>query len=291
MLNEDLIPVAAAHAGLPLHVAYALLQMESNGANVFGSDAGGMFKGEAVTKAKYDTMVKAVAAGHASNGVGPTQITWPGYFPDAKAKGYELWDPLSNMKYGFKLLAFYAHLGWQEAGARYNGKTSYGKTFARRVDEWKLKLEVPTVAKVTWRGKKFDSRTRDMLVELDRLVGPKIQILPTQGSYSTGTAASAGTHAGGGACDLSVAELTADQIKLVVFLARRVGFAAWHRLPSEGDWGAHIHMIACECDDLSPSAERQVTSYRIGKSGLASNKADKHKALGAPVTVWEAYKK
>lgn len=146
------------------------------------------------------------------------------------------------------------------------------------------------MAKVTWRGVKLDSRTRDMLVEVDRLVGPNVQIKPTQGSYSTSTPASAGTHSGGGACDLSVAELTADQIKLVVFLLRRVGFAAWHRTPSEGDWGAHIHCIAVGCSDLSGAAARQVVDYKAGKNGLATHKVDKHKALGAPVTTWESYK-
>jgi len=85
---------------------------------------------------------------------------------------------------------------------------------------------------VEWRGKKFDPQTRDMLVELDKLVGPNVQIKPTQGSFSSGVAASAGTHSGAGAVDLSVASLSLDQINLVVFLMRRLGFAAWHRVPS-----------------------------------------------------------
>lgn len=144
--------------------------------------------------------------------------------------------------------------------------------------------------KATWRGKTFDARTVLMLKEVDRLVGPNVQIRPTQGSYSTSVGASAGTHAGGGAVDLSVSELTDWQVQLVVFLMRRVGFAAWHRSATEGNWAQHIHGIAIGCPDLSPSAKNQVAAYKAGKNGLANGKADKHKALGAPVTTFEAYK-
>lgn len=146
------------------------------------------------------------------------------------------------------------------------------------------------MTKYPWRGHNFDKQTRDMLIELDTLVGPYISIDPTQGSYSGGVSASAGTHDGGGACDLSVANLTAWQIDLVVFLARRVGFAAWHRSPSEGPWAAHIHCINKTAKDLSPSAKAQVVDYGKKLSGLASKKADRHKALEAPYeSTWASY--
>lgn len=149
------------------------------------------------------------------------------------------------------------------------------------------------MTKVTWRGKTFDAQTRDMLIELDKLVGPNLSIHPSQGSYSNGVAASGGTHSGGGAVDLSIGSvgLTPWQVDLVVFLARRVGFAAWHRTPSEGPWGEHIHMINKTCKDLSPSAKGQVTAYKAGLSGLASHKPDRHKALQAPTTAtWDSYR-
>lgn len=143
---------------------------------------------------------------------------------------------------------------------------------------------------VTWRGKKFDPQTREMLIEVDKLVGPDVQIKPTQGSYSSGVAASGGTHSGGGAVDLSVAALSPTQIDIVVFLLRRVGFAAWHRSPSEGPWGAHIHAIDKTAADLSPQARSQVVAYGNGKNGLANGRADKHKALRAPVSAtWQSY--
>jgi hypothetical protein len=150
------------------------------------------------------------------------------------------------------------------------------------------------MGKVSWRGHKFDEQTRDMLREVDKLVGPDIAIRPTQGSYSTSVGASAGTHAGGGAVDLSVggAGLTAFQVQLVVFLMRRVGFACWHRAPSEGNWASHIHAINKTAPDLSPAAKSQVAAFKKGLSGLASGKADKHKDLDASDTsTWASYRR
>ena len=146
------------------------------------------------------------------------------------------------------------------------------------------------MAKVKWRGHKFDAETAAMLRELDKLVGPHVPIRPTQGSYSTGVAASAGTHSGGGACDLSVQGLSTTQVQLVVFLARRIGFAAWHRSPSEGPWGDHIHLINKTCPDLAPAAARQVAAYKAKRNGLANDKPDKHRALDAPYeSTWDTY--
>lgn len=144
---------------------------------------------------------------------------------------------------------------------------------------------------VTWRGKKFDARTRDMLVEVDRLVGPHVPVRPSQGSYSNSVSASAGTHSGGGAVDLSAKDLTSFQKDLLVFALRRVGFAAWRRTPNEGKWNEHIHAIAIGGPDLASGAAKQVVAYKAGLSGLKSGKPDRHAALGAPVTTWEKYLK
>lgn len=146
------------------------------------------------------------------------------------------------------------------------------------------------MSRVTWRGHTFDTQTRDMLVELDKLVGPNVSIKPTQGSYSTGVGASAGTHAGGGAVDLSVAALSSFQVELVVFLARRLGFAAWHRLPGEGPWNQHIHMINKTAPGLSGAAQSQVMQYMSSRNGLANHGFDKHANLDAPRdATWKSY--
>lgn len=141
--NADVAIKAANDVGLPLVVAFALLDMESEGRNFFGSDAGGMFKGETVTQAKFEAMEKAVAAGKPSNGVGPTQVTWHGFFPQARAQGLKLWLPYDNMVFGFKLIKGYLDKypgDYQKVGRLYNGKDSYGNTFVRVVGEWKSRL-------------------------------------------------------------------------------------------------------------------------------------------------------
>lgn len=150
-VNVDDAVEAASVMGVPLYAAFALMQMESGGQNIFGHDVGGMFSGLAVTEDRYITMTRAVANGHKSNGVGPLQLTYSGFFPDAEHQGYNLWIPLDNFKYGFKLLmSFYIRYGtWQKAGAKYNGSDSYGVLFNQRVNTWleRLKAAQPDVKK------------------------------------------------------------------------------------------------------------------------------------------------
>lgn len=145
------------------------------------------------------------------------------------------------------------------------------------------------MSKAEFRGKTFDRRTVKMLIEVDRLVGPNVPIVPTQGSYSTSVSASGGTHAGGGAVDLSIKGMTPAQIICVVWTLRQVGFAAWFRPALKDKWPAHLHLIAIDCPDLSGSAKSQVEQYRKGTNGLADRKPDPHKDLELPVVNWETY--
>lgn len=142
--NVEVAIEAARAVGLPIHIAFALLDMESEGRNFFGSDSGGMFKGETVTQAKFEAMEKAVAAGKPSNGVGPLQITYRGFFPQARAQGLKLWEPYDNMLFGFKLIKGYLDRypnDLVKVGRLYNGKESYGITFKRVVGEWVARLK------------------------------------------------------------------------------------------------------------------------------------------------------
>lgn len=142
------------------------------------------------------------------------------------------------------------------------------------------------MAAVTFRGHRADPRSVRMIRAAEAVGGP---LTITQGSYSRSVGASAGTHSGGGAFDFSVRGLTNAQINRRVAALRTVGFAAWHRLPSQGPWPAHIHAIAVGCTDLSPQAARQVTALRNGRDGLADNGPDPHRGLGLPVVTFEHY--
>lgn len=145
--------------------------------------------------------------------------------------------------------------------------------------------------RVTWRDRTFDARTRDMLTEVQALVGTAIPIHPTQGSYSDGDL-SGNTHKGGGAVDLSVLHpraLSGAEIDEIVHAMRTVGFAAWYRTHPEWTGDRHIHGIAVDAPDLSEAAEDQVADLRRGRNGLASHGPDRHADMGLPVTTWEAY--
>jgi hypothetical protein len=144
------------------------------------------------------------------------------------------------------------------------------------------------VSRVQVQGFQTDARTAAMVTEAQKLGGP---LRITQGSYSRGVAASAGTHDGGGVIDFSVRGLTLSQINRRVKALRQVGFAAWHRLPAEGPWSAHLHAVAVGCPDLAPLAAGQVESLRRGRNGLRGQGLDRHRGLGVKVTTWEAYKR
>ena len=143
-------------------------------------------------------------------------------------------------------------------------------------------------SRTTYHGKTMNTRTRAMLVEAERRLGRQVGV--TQGSYNPGgVGASAGTHDGGGALDISVSGLTTAQRTATVKALRQVGFAAWLRTPAQGDWGYHIHAIAINDTDLSSGAQHQAGDYYLGRNGLANRAADD----GPQVTkvTWEEYQR
>ncbi|WP_424462862.1 hypothetical protein [Pseudoclavibacter helvolus] len=149
--NADAIVRAAVAVGLEVAIAAAIIQKESNGRNVYGHDRGGVFSTAALGK-PHDNLVtednfrdfrrRINQSGSISNGVGPAQITWKGYFPDAEAKGYKLWQAEDNIRYGLNLFA--GHLRGSgdivEAGRAYNGARQYGVDLANMVAAWRRRL-------------------------------------------------------------------------------------------------------------------------------------------------------
>lgn len=109
----------------------------------------------------------------------------------------------------------------------------------------------------------------------------------SQGSYNAGgVSASAGTHDGGGAVDLSVYGLgDLSDKKWHVKQGRLAGFAAWYRPTYPGLWNEHIHAIAIGDDELSSGARAQVSAYYNGRDGLAGNRVDPDPRL-REIKVW-----
>lgn len=143
-------------------------------------------------------------------------------------------------------------------------------------------------ARSTFRGVTVNVRTKAMLLEAERLYGSAVVL--TQGGYNPGgEAASAGTHDGGGALDISVNGVSSANRTLFLRKMRSVGFAAWLRTPDQADWPFHIHAEATSDPDLSSGAQHQIGDYYLGKNGLASGAPDDGPAVTK--VTWEEYQR
>lgn len=149
---------AAERTGLYLPAALALWEQENRGRNTYGNDSGGTFSTPGkddlpVTEENYAEFYDLVVnKGKKSNGVGPLQITYRGFHPQAKAQGLDLWDPADNGEFGFALLKGYKdkYKTWELARAAYKngaaaanaGKiTASERAYSRRVSEWEERLK------------------------------------------------------------------------------------------------------------------------------------------------------
>lgn len=196
--------------------------------------------------------------------------------------------------------AWQRHLGYEGLGANgIPGPTSLTKLGNNRF-EVQRKIRVGSV--VSYQGHTVNERTRAMLREADSKVSWGFSI--TQGSYRGCGGNSACTHAGGGAIDMSVnwsgdsAWHLTDRERYrawrTVRALRKVGFAAWLRVPSQCscNWAYHIHAVAVGDTDAHRQAADQVADYYKGRNGLANNGPDNTPdRFKASFTWWEAYRR
>lgn len=127
---------------------------------------------------------------------------------------------------------------------------------------------------VTLNGMAVNRRTAEMLFYAAELYGGSIDISGlglTQGSYTDALSASFGTHAGGGAVDLTVFlpgtfQPAYGELGRLIRALRTAGFAAWVRDLDELGPGSpiHIHAIAIGDTQLSPAALDQIHSPEYG---------------------------
>ncbi|MCB0218022.1 MAG: hypothetical protein KDH92_15370 [Chloroflexi bacterium] len=139
---------------------------------------------------------------------------------------------------------------------------------------------VEDYGRVTLNGETLNRRTLGMLETAMALyAGPADLKRVAQGSYTDAVEGSFGTHAGGGAVDLSIrnpaapAERLYDEVPALLRALRQAGFAAWYRDWDEVFPGSvpHIHAIAVGDAELSPAARRQLdgpAGYFRGFNGL-----------------------
>ncbi|MER6799621.1 peptidoglycan-binding domain-containing protein, partial [Amycolatopsis mediterranei] len=164
-----------------------------------------------------------------------------------------------------------------------------GKTSLEKLGEGRYTVTnaVSAGSQVTYHGQTLNTRTKAMLVAAEGKAG--FQVSLTQGSYNPGGVdASAGTHDGGGAMDISVSGMSSTTRNTLLKALRNVGFAAWYRTPAEG-FEYHIHAMAISDPDLSSGAQHQTGDYYLGMNGLAGRGADDGPQV-AKVT-WEEYQR
>ncbi|WP_033343239.1 peptidoglycan-binding protein [Catenuloplanes japonicus] len=163
-----------------------------------------------------------------------------------------------------------------------------GRTSLTRLGEGQFTLTriVSAGARTSHQGFPVNERTLAMLRAAQ--ARSALTFAVEQGSYSPGAdPTSAGTHDGGGALDLDAEALTAARRTAAVTALRQVGFAAWLRTPSQGDWPLHIHAVAISDPDLSAPAQKQTGAYYEGRNGLANNAADDGPRV--PKVTYEEY--
>lgn len=148
----------------------------------------------------------------------------------------------------------------------------------------------PNYKHIGFRGVTLNGRTIEMVNQAEAWA-KKHGVPPGwalyQGSFHSGTAASAGTHDGGGAIDLktTASGKSSKQIRVMVEALRRAGFAAYHRAAPA--WSPdHIHAIAIGDRELSSGARSQVREYFAGGDGLTGSAPDPHSAIGRPIPEW-----
>jgi hypothetical protein len=150
---------------------------------------------------------------------------------------------------------------------------------------------------ITINDHQLNQRTYEMLVYAQSLYDGAIDITDqaiTQGSYTNAVEASFGTHAGGGAVDLSVIDssdftVLYDELDSLIHALRQAGFAAWFRDFNDLYEGSpvHIHAIAIGDRELSLAAREQLAGpfgYFWGYDGLPQNdKIPQRDPHGGPI--------
>lgn len=137
------IVIEARKANIPVSIAFALIEQESNFRNVFGHDPvkmpEGVEKGSIVTKTKYIKYKKKRYA-NGAQGVGPAQLTYAGYQDQADRLG-GCWKPRYNIEVAFKAISsLIAEKGKFEGIRSYNGSgpaaVAYANSVIAKQEKW-----------------------------------------------------------------------------------------------------------------------------------------------------------
>jgi hypothetical protein len=115
-----MIAFACRKERLRYALGFAMVKKESNYQHIFGHDAGGLYPGEPVTRARYRRLRQRLkeTGGSGANGVGFTQVTYWTYIVNKPG----LWKKRPNIYFGINLFADYVRrLGERTGAGAYNG--------------------------------------------------------------------------------------------------------------------------------------------------------------------------
>lgn len=147
--NVEAIANACDATGCMFYLAVAMIEKESKGRNVYGSDKGGALSGfpKLVNRGNFEVFEWLIfTKNQTSNGVGPTQITDKGFFTQMKNQDLNPWEPAHNIFFGVRLLYGYYQTGRKTmgrhdsiryAGTKYNGAEAYGDSLLEVALRWK----------------------------------------------------------------------------------------------------------------------------------------------------------
>lgn len=138
-------------------------------------------------------------------------------------------------------------------------------------------------------GQWINVRTQQMMKRAEsfaKAMGVAVPFTVVQGSYSSGVAASGGTHDGGGAIDLRSWNRSRSDVTKIVKALRMAGFAAWKRGYGADSFDMHIHAIAIGDRQITAAARNQVAEYFRGGDGLVGSVPDGDANIGRPFPKW-----
>jgi hypothetical protein len=140
---------------MPFYLMCALLEKESMGRNIYGHDIGSAMSVEGakieVTEENFRKFLQLVNSGTPSNGVGPMQITFKGFFTQMANEGLKPWVVHDNMLFGARLFmgdfqtardqGFSLNDAIRRAGTKYNtgqfGFAKYGDRLLELAQKWR----------------------------------------------------------------------------------------------------------------------------------------------------------
>lgn len=129
------IILEARRTGVPISLAFALIEKESGFRNLFGHDPGIFAGAGTVTRAKYRAYkrTRGSRGQGGMQGVGPAQLTW-WEIQDRADKLGGCWVPRHNIRVGLEVLAGHiARYGRRGGIARYNGAGPTAERYASDV--------------------------------------------------------------------------------------------------------------------------------------------------------------